>query len=69
MDFILDVPRSDEYTRIMTVVDKLSKRANHIPLTDKIKVSGIPHLFYKETYKHHGLPRVLISIQDNRFTS
>lgn len=69
MDFIFDLPKSEDYTGIMAIVDKLSKRAHFIPLTDKSKAPDIAHIFYKEVYRHHGLPRTIVSDRDNRFTS
>ena len=53
----------------MVVVDKLSKRAHFIPLTSKNKSEDIAEVFYKEIFKHHGLPRKIISGRDSRLTS
>ena len=70
MDFMFKLPRTkDGYTGIMTVVDKLSKRAHFIPLTTNNTSEHIANVFYKEIFKHHGIPRKIISDRDTRFTS
>ena len=70
MDFMFKLPRTkDGYESILVVVDKLSKRTHFIPLTKNHKAEDIAEIFYKEIYKHHGLPRVIISDRDTRFTS
>ncbi len=70
MDFMFKLPRTkDGYSALLVVVDKLSKRAHLIPLTTNHKSEDIAEVFYKEIYKHHGLPRKIISDRDTRFTS
>ena len=70
MDFIFDLPKtSNRNTGIMVVVDKLSKHTHFIALSSTINAKGTADIFYKEIYKHHGLPRKIISDRDSRFTS
>lgn len=70
MDFIFDLPKTkDEKTAILVVVDKLCKRAHFIPLQSNHTATDTAKAFYNEVYKHHGLPRKIISDRDTRFTS
>ena len=70
MDFMFRLPKTkDGYDGILVVVDKLSKRTRFVPLTKKQKVEHVAEVFYTEIYKHHGLPRVIVSDRDTRFTS
>ena len=70
MDFMFKLPRTkDGYDGILVVVDKLSKRTRFVPLTKNHKAENIAETFYNEIYKHHGLPRTIISDRDTRFTS
>jgi hypothetical protein len=39
----------------------------HIP--PKFDAVDLAHLYHREVYRHHGLPRVLTSDRDVRFTS
>ena len=69
MDFIFELPRTkDNKTGIMVVVDKLSKRIHFIPIESKHNAERTADTFYREIYKHHGLPRKIISDRDSRFT-
>ena len=70
MDFTFDLPKtSTKNTGIMVIVDKLSKHTHFIALNSKINAKETADLFYKEIYKHHGLPRKIKSDRDSRFTS
>ena len=69
MDFIFELPRTkDNKTGIMVVVDKLSKGTHFIPIESKHNAERTAATFYKEIYKHHGLPRKIVSDRDSRFT-
>ena len=69
MDFIFELPRTkDNKTGIMLVVDKLSKRTHFIPMESKHDAERTADTFYREIYKHRGLPRKIIYDRDSRFT-
>ena len=53
----------------MVLVDKLSKSANFIPLKSTYKAVNIAEIFLKEIFQLHGVPKVVISYQDVKFTS
>lgn len=54
---------------ILTVVDRLSKTAVFIPTTMNVSAKGLAELFFNNVFRHYGLPSVLISDRDPRFTS
>jgi GNAT superfamily N-acetyltransferase len=54
---------------IAVIVDKLSRPAHFLSLPPKFDAVDMAHLYIHEFYRHHGLPRVLISDRDVRFTS
>ena len=53
----------------MVVVDKLSKAAHFIPMKTTYKVVNIADIFLKQIFQLHGIPKVIISDRDPRFTS
>ena len=68
MGFMFDLPTSNGLTGIMVIADKLSKRTHFIPVHSTNDAKDITEVFYKEIFKHHGLPRKIISDRDTRFT-
>ena len=52
----------------MVVVDKLSKAANFIPVKTTYKVANIVDIFLKQIFRLHGIPKVIISNRDSKFT-
>ena len=52
----------------MVVVDKLSKEAHFIPLKITYKASNIVGIFLKQFFHLHGIPKVIISDRDPKFT-
>ena len=70
MDFVFDLPvTSSGKSGIAVIVDKLSRQAHFLSLSPKFDAVDLAHLYLHEVYRHHGLPRVLISDRDVRFTS
>ena len=68
MDFMSDLPKSNGLTGIMVIVDKLPKRTHFIPVNCTNDAKDIAEIFYREIFKHHGLPMKIISDRDTRFT-
>lgn len=70
MDFITDLPRTTgENNSILVVVDKLSKYVHLIPTVKSVTAEETAKLFISHVYQYHGMPRVIISDRDTRFTS
>ena len=53
---------------IMVMVDKLSKETHFITVTSTYKAINIVDIFMKEIFKLHGVPKILISDRDTKFT-
>jgi len=52
----------------MVVVDKLSKAAHFIPVKSTFKAVNIAKFFMKEIFRLHGIPKMVISDRDDKFT-
>ena len=52
----------------MVVVDKLSKEAHFIPVKTIYKATNIVDIFLKQIFLLHGIPKVIISDRDPKFT-
>jgi hypothetical protein len=53
----------------MVVIDKLSKYEHFIPVKYTIKDINIVEIFMKEIFRLHGIPKMVISDRDIKFTS
>jgi transposase InsO family protein len=71
MDFITQLPKTKHgHDAIFVVVDKLSKRAYFIPTVTNATAPDTALLYFKNIMKNgHGLPQVIISDRDSKFTS
>jgi hypothetical protein len=67
IEFIVELPESHGYDAIMCIVDSLTKRAHFIPTHTTINAEGTALLFFKEVWKHHGTPRVVVSDRGLQF--
>jgi protoheme ferro-lyase len=69
MDFMLTLPPSRGCDVIMVVVDQFSKMAHFIPTKENATTQKTGRLFFTHVFKHHGLPKDIVSDQDPKFTS
>ena len=71
MDLITHLPpiKSTGNDAIFVVVDRLSKMVRFIPCNHKITAVQLAKLFVQEIFKLHGLPQVIVSDRDPKFTS
>jgi hypothetical protein len=70
MDFITDLPATKQgYDSILTVVDRFTKMIHLIPCTKEITAPEVAKLIYDQVYKYHGMPKVIVSDRDPKFTS
>ena len=53
----------------MVVVDKLSKEAHFIPIKSTYKAVNVANIFMKEIFRLHGIPKIVITDRDAKFTS
>jgi hypothetical protein len=61
MDFMVSLPPSRGFDAIMVVVDRFSKMAHFIPTKDEATAQEIGRLFFTHVFKHHGLPKDIVS--------
>ena len=70
MDLITDLPPSNKYDSILTIVDQgCSKAAKFLPCNKTIDGQGVAHLYFKHLFPWFGIPKRIISDRDPRFTS
>jgi len=70
MDLITDLPLSNKYDSILTIVDQgCSKAAKFIPCNKTIDGQGVTSLYLQHLFPWFGIPKRIISDRDPRFTS
>ena len=70
MDLITDLPVSDGYDSILTIVDQgCTKAAKFIPCNKTIDGPGVALEYMKHLVPWFGVPRRIISDRDPRFAS
>jgi hypothetical protein len=74
IDLITQLPGSvdsDGKTRtaIVVVVDRLTKRAHFFPQDNSCTAQQVATILYEQVFRHHGLPRQIISDRGMQFTS
>ncbi|XP_053571958.1 maestro heat-like repeat-containing protein family member 1 [Bombina bombina] len=69
MDFIVELPLSNQSNTILVVVDLLTKMAHFIPYKKLPMASETASLFLKHVVSLHGLPSIIVSDRGSQFTS
>jgi len=70
MDFITELPVSDECDQLWVVIDRFTKMAHFVPLRREGKTAkDLATIFAKEIWRFHGTPTDIVSDRDSRFTS
>jgi transposase InsO family protein len=70
MDFITDLPLSEDCDQLWVIMDRFTKMAHFIPLhKDQKKAEYLVKIFAREIWRFHGIPTDIISDRDSRFTS
>ena len=67
IDFITDLPSSQDHNAILVVVDRFSKMAHFIPCSSSITSEITSTLFIREIFRLHGLPDNIISDRGPQF--
>ncbi|KAE8723919.1 hypothetical protein F3Y22_tig00011277pilonHSYRG00017 [Hibiscus syriacus] len=68
MDFIVGLPVTDGFSSIMVVIDRFSKYGTFIPASKVCPAEEAALLFLKHMVKYWGVPKMIISDRDTRFT-
>ncbi len=70
MDFIVKLPVTPRgHDSVMTVVDLLTKQTHFIPTREAINAKEVADLFFDNVFRHHGLPKAIVSDRDRKFVS
>ena len=70
LDYVVGMPKDEEkYNAILSVIDKATKMCHFIPCWDKITAAEIAKLYWAHVGRLHGIPSVIISDRDPKFTS
>ena len=68
-DLVTDLPESSGFTAIAVFVDRLTKMVHFAPCTKEVSAPEYAKLFVDYVFRLHGLPEVIVSDRDPRFTS
>ena len=68
MDFIMGLPKSEGCNIIIVVVNRFSKYGIFIPALAKCLVEIAAPLFLRYVVEYWGLPKMIVSDRDGRFT-
>jgi len=69
LEFITNLPKSKGYDSILVIVCYLSRMAHFIPTHTTADAVQVDELFTEHVFKLHGLPKIIISDRDPKFTS
>ena len=69
MDFIEGLSKSEGYSVIIVVVDRLTKYAHFLPVSHPYTATKITQIFIHHIFKLHGLPKSIVTDRDPTFTS
>ncbi len=69
MDFMVNLPLLRGFDAIMVVVDRFNKMAHFIPTKENAMAQETRRLFFTHVFKHHGLPKDIVSDRDLKFTN
>ncbi|GJW20081.1 reverse transcriptase domain-containing protein [Tanacetum coccineum] len=70
MNFVTKLPRtSSGHDTIWVIVDQLTKSAHFLPMREDYKMDRLARLYLNEIVARHGVPILIISDCDSRFTS
>ena len=69
MDYIAELPKSEDYDAIYVCVDRFTKMAHFIPTHTTVTAEQTAQLFYRHVWKHHGLPTDIVSDRGPQFVA
>jgi hypothetical protein len=70
IDFITDLPLSEDYDQLWVIIDRFTKMAHFIPLKKEQKMAEhLVKIFTYESWRFHSIPTDIILDCDSRITS
>nr|GEZ51583.1 putative reverse transcriptase domain-containing protein [Tanacetum cinerariifolium] len=70
MDLVTKLPKiSSGHDAIWVIVDRLTKSAHFLPIREDYKTKKLARIYINEIVARHGVPVLIISDRDGRFTS
>ncbi|GJS40679.1 putative reverse transcriptase domain-containing protein [Tanacetum coccineum] len=70
MDFVTKLPKTTSgQDTIWVIVDRLTKSAQFLPIKETDSIEKLTRQYLKEVVSRHGVPVLIISDQDSKFTS
>nr|GEW66578.1 hypothetical protein [Tanacetum cinerariifolium] len=70
MDFVTKLPKTNSgHDTILVIMDRLTKSAHFLPMRKDYKMNRLARLYLNEIVARHGVPILIISDHDSRFTS
>jgi hypothetical protein len=66
MDFITDLPLSEDCDQLWVIIDRFMKMAHFIPLKkDQKTAEHLVKIFARKIWRFHGIPTDIISDRDS----
>jgi hypothetical protein len=70
MDFITDLPLSEDCDQLWIIIDRFTKMAHFIPLKKEQKIAEhLVKIFTYKSWRFHGIPIDIISDHNSHFMS
>ncbi|GKG11444.1 putative reverse transcriptase domain-containing protein, partial [Tanacetum coccineum] len=70
IDFVTKLPKtSSRHDTIWVIMDRLTKSAHFLPMREDYKMERLSRLYLNEIVARNGVPILIISDRDSRFTS
>ena len=69
VDFIVNLPESNGKDAIMVVVDSITKHSHFVSTVTTLTAAGTTQLYLQHVWKHHRLPRRVVSNRGPQFVA
>src|SRR5271170_5440136 len=70
MDFIIQLPVTrNNFDTIVVFIDRFTKKAIFCAANTSISAPEVAKIFFNNVFRYHGLPKIIISDRDTKFTS